>query len=186
MINIGNILLAFFDYFGFKGRFAILRNLDLHTSVAGSDPFAFVTIPVIIVVGTLGFTVAEMLIHLSLHHLFDCTTEEIFQGFLDVRCGFNIVFLQQSLDDRPLSFRHRTRLIHFFFLVCHNNRPPMIYSTIEDLTRLAIYRLFFTPSMFFPAVPPLASCSISPGFISEGSLYITQKKPFPALSLIAL
>ena len=44
----------------------------------------------------------------------------LYNGLEDVSRAFDIVFLQQSLDDAPFTFRHGSRFVVLFLLARHN------------------------------------------------------------------
>ena len=48
------------------------------TSIAAVDLFLFVAVAVVIIVGTLGFAVAKMVLHFCFHHFFDGSAKQIF------------------------------------------------------------------------------------------------------------
>ena len=56
-VNLRDIFLALFNYFGFEGGFAVLRNVNPHGAVTRIDCLLFVAVPVVIRVGTLRFLI---------------------------------------------------------------------------------------------------------------------------------
>ena len=73
--------------------------------------------------GTNGFgydPIPEVIIHLGLHHLLDGAAEQVFESILDVFGGFDVVFLQELLDDLTFSFGHHDFMDGFLFSSCHN------------------------------------------------------------------
>jgi hypothetical protein len=86
----------------------------------------FVPVAGIAGIRALGLLIAQMLIHLGLHHLLDGSSKKILQGILDIGCRLDIVLLKELADDVPLSFCHLNVVDRFLLCSCHNNRPPMI------------------------------------------------------------
>ena len=99
--------------------------MEIHCVIAAVDTFGFVTIPVIITIGTLGFFISKVGIHFSFHHFFDYATQEIFESFLNIFSRLDVVFVQKLMNDIPFSFGH-LYFVNRFLFSCHNNRPPMI------------------------------------------------------------
>lgn len=73
-----SVLLPLFHYLWLKGGFPVLWHSDLHASIAAVDLFLFVAVAVVIIVGTLGFAVAKMVLHFCFHHFFDGSAKQIF------------------------------------------------------------------------------------------------------------
>ena len=88
-----------------------------------------------------------MVIHFRFHHFFDRTAEQVFEGILDILCGFDVVLLQELADDIAFSFGHLD-FVYRFLLFCHDKRPPMIfYFTIDDLF---LQKKFHRLDSFYP------------------------------------
>ena len=87
-----------------RAGFAVLQDIDLHGAVAGVDSLFFVAVAVIVGVGALRFLVAEMIVHLGLHHLLDGSAEQIFESFLNIFGSLNVILLKEMLDDLAFAF----------------------------------------------------------------------------------
>jgi hypothetical protein len=126
LVDIVIILLTLFNYLWLESGLAVLGDLDVHAAIAAVDTFGFITVTVIIVVRTLRFSIAKMLIHLCFHHFFDCAAKRVFECILDILCGLDVVFLQELLNNTAFSLCH-LYLVYRFLFSCHNKRPPMIF-----------------------------------------------------------
>jgi molecular chaperone DnaK len=91
---------------------------------AAVDSLGLVAVAVIVGIRTLRFFITEVVIHLSLHHLFQGTSQKVFQGLLDVLSSLDVILLQQLMDNVPFALRHNYLVYRLLFSSRHNNRPP--------------------------------------------------------------
>ena len=121
-------------------------------TVFAADALGLCPVAIIRLVGTFIPVISQMAVHFHLQHLFDRAGQQVFQGVLDVLRRLNVILPEQTLDDVPFSLCHWFWFVNFFFSVCHNLRPPMIFCfIIENLFRIlrfSFYRIFFILSPF--------------------------------------
>ncbi len=116
VINGRNVFFAFWQYLRLKRALPVLRNIHLKLTVLATNTLLPCPIPVIRLTRAFITSIAHMRIHLRIQHFFQCAGKKVFEGILDVICRFNIILLQQSLDDVSFPFCHQFRFINFFFL----------------------------------------------------------------------
>ena len=120
LVDVRNILLAFLYYLRFERWFTILRNINIHTSIAADYSLWFISVTIIIAIRALGFLIAKMIIHLCFHHFFDGSSEQIFESILDIFGSFDIILLKELLNDISFSLCHYYFVYWFLFSSCHN------------------------------------------------------------------
>ena len=124
LVDTGDILLPLFYYLWLKRRLPVLGHLDVHAPEAAVDSLGLVAVAVIVGIRTFRFFITEVVIHLSLHHLFQGTSQKVFQGLLDVLSSLDVILLQQLMDNVPFALRHNYLVYRLLFSSRHNNRPP--------------------------------------------------------------
>ena len=118
-VDVGDILLALFDHLRLEGRMTVLWNVILETAKAAVYLLVLMALAGIVVVGTLGLTVAEVLVHLRLHHFLDGAAKKVFEGFLDVVSILNVILPKELLDEGSFSIDH-FNLVNGFSLLGHD------------------------------------------------------------------
>lgn len=101
--------------FGFESGFSVLRNFDPHRTIAGIDSLFFVPVAVIIRIGPFRFFIAEVVVHFGFHHFLDGAAEKILESILDIFSSFDIVLLQELLDNLTFTFNHYYLMDGFLF-----------------------------------------------------------------------
>ena len=56
-----------------------------------------------------------MVIHFGFHHFLDSSTEQVFQGILDIFGSFDVILLQELLDDLAFAFSYLYMVDGFLF-----------------------------------------------------------------------
>ena len=92
-------MLLLFYHFQFIDGFTILENLDFHDSVTTVYPIGFIYVTVIIIDLEFRFEIAQMFIQFCMHHFIDGAAKKVYDCFLNAPSVFNIVPLQQTLND---------------------------------------------------------------------------------------
>jgi len=122
-----------------------LRNVNFEVAVAAVNAFAFMSVAGITIIGACRFAVPEVFIHLRLHHLFDGTSKQVFQGVLNVIGVFDVILLEELPDDGSLPVSH-LNFVNLFPLFCHSRRPPIIrfyHRRPCDFEKKFVYREIF-------------------------------------------
>ena len=60
------------------------RYINFHKTVMAVYTFPLITVSLVTTVKVFWFLIIEMLLHFCFHHFFDCPTELVLQGILDI------------------------------------------------------------------------------------------------------
>lgn len=98
IIDGGNIFFLFWDDLWLESTFPVLWVIHFELAIFTRHPFRSCTITVIRFCRTFIFFISKMVVLVSQHFL-DSTGKKIFQGLLDIFRSFDIILLEQPLDD---------------------------------------------------------------------------------------
>ena len=86
---------------------AILRDIHFHRPIVGTERLGFVAIPRIGVSRICLLHFLFLRLHFSFHHSLDGSAQQIPQSILNIFCGSDVVFLNQSGYDLSFPVTHR-------------------------------------------------------------------------------